>query len=610
MPSQFFGLNIGAGALSAFQTSINVTANNISNVQTVGYTRQSATLESTDAIRFYTKYGSIGTGVAATEIRQERDLFYDAKYWENSGSKGFYEQKLYYLDQIESVFTDNDTQEGFSTIFAKMFNALDTVKNNAADESVRNQFIHQAQSLCTYFNALHTSLQEIQEDANEEIKNSVDCINTYSSKIALLNKQINTVEISGGFANELRDERAKLIDELSAIVDVETTEYEVQNTYGENLGGTNYTVMINGQVLVDGNDYRALKCTSSSYKKSMGDIEGLYEIKWADTGMRFAATTGTANGSLKALFDIRDGNYNQNLTGEITAISENSFTISPPSITNINALNLPDEGQVIVNNTVYTYDGWSAEVGENGELTSFTFNLKEPLSQNEVTKLVGRELSQSDSIGAMGIPYYQQQLNEFLREFTKLFNEIEQKGETLNGEQMGSFFVGTTKTGVVYDFDEWQKDENGEYPSTISSETDSYYQLTAETIVINEKSLRDPGYFSTAATVKDGADAYDIVEELLTLQEDVTMFRGDDASSFLEKLISDISVDTEKVETYSKNYTNLDTVISNMRTSVSGVDEDEEALSLIKFQNAYNLASKVISVMSELYDKLINETGV
>ena len=134
--------------------------------------------------------------------------------------------------------------------------------------------------------------------------------------------------------------------------------------------------------------------------------------------------------------------------------------------------------------------------------------------------------------------------------------------------------------------------------------------MTAETIVINNRSLREPGYFSTAETVKDGADAYDVVEELLTLQSGVTMFRGDDAESFLEKLISDISVDTEKVETYYNNYFNLDTVITNMRTSVSGVDEDEEALNLIKFQNAYNLASKVISVMSQLYDKLINETGV
>ena len=65
-----------------------------------------------------------------------------------------------------------------------------------------------------------------------------------------------------------------------------------------------------------------------------------------------------------------------------------------------------------------------------------------------------------------------------------------------------------------------------------------------------------------------------------------------------------------KTNTNYKNYFNLQTAVNNQRTSVSGVDEDEEALNLIKFQNAYNLASKVISVMAEMYDKLINETGV
>ena len=95
MPSQFFGLNIGASALSSFQTSVNTTANNIAKVQTKGYTRQTTTLQSTDPIRVYSRYGSTGTGVTATAITQERNLYYDTKYWQNSSSKGYYEQKLY-----------------------------------------------------------------------------------------------------------------------------------------------------------------------------------------------------------------------------------------------------------------------------------------------------------------------------------------------------------------------------------------------------------------------------------------------------------------------------------------------------------------------------------
>lgn len=143
-----------------------------------------------------------------------------------------------------------------------------------------------------------------------------------------------------------------------------------------------------------------------------------------------------------------------------------------------------------------------------------------------------------------------------------------------------------------------------------TTKEDSYYNITADNVAVNSKSLQDPSYFSTATEMNNGEAKYDIAEKLLTLQKDVKMFRGDSAESFLETLLSDITVDVDKTNTNYKNYFNLQTAVNNQRTSVSGVDEDEEALNLIKFQNAYNLASKVISVMAEMYDKLINETGV
>ena len=186
MPSQFFGLNIGASGLAAYQASINTTANNIANVQTAGYSRQETTLEATAPLRVYAKYGSAGTGVAATAIRQQRDVYYDTKYWENNSSLGYFEQKLYYLAQVENVFADDGVQQGFSSIFSKMFNGLDTLNGgNASDESVRNQFIHQAQTLCTYFNSVADSLRETQKDCNEEITLVVQNINAIGEKIAL-----------------------------------------------------------------------------------------------------------------------------------------------------------------------------------------------------------------------------------------------------------------------------------------------------------------------------------------------------------------------------------------------------------------------------------------
>lgn len=619
MPSQFFGLNIAASGLSAFQASVNTTANNIANVQTQGYTRQTTNLESSDPLRVYTRYGSTGTGVSAVSITQERNLYYDTKYWENSSSAGFFSQKIYYLDQIQEVLRDDSTQDGFTTIFSKMFNGLDTLKTNGADESVRNQFIHQAQSLCTYFNALSQNLTELQEDCNEEIKSTVSNINSISQKVAMLNKEINMIEVRGGHANELRDQRANLIDELSSIVSVETQEFVVHNSNGQDLGGTNYRVMINGQMLVDGNDYRTLECVSSEYKQNLSDADGMYSIVWEDTKMDFAATTGTAGGSLKALFSVRDGNNKENLKGTISEVSADGMqiTIKNPTVTDPNALNIPANGQVMLGGKHYTYESWSAEVGEDG-ITSFTFTLSEAL-EGDPAAYANKTLSCGNSVDAMGVPYYQAQINEFIRNFTQAFNDIEKKGVDLNGSPMGSFFVGESVTGTIYDVDEYDaaiaaaraaQEAGGTYQYTLTSEMDSYYKVTASTVEVNARSLQDPTYFSTATEIINGQDKFDIAEELLTLQKGVKMFRGDSAESFLETLLSDITVDVNKTEIYSNNYTNLCNTINNQRISVSGVDEDEEAVNLVKFQNAYNLASKVISVMSEIYNKLINETGV
>lgn len=621
MPSQFFGLNIAGSGLAAYQAAINTTANNVSNVQKEGYSRQETTLEASSALRVYAAYGSTGTGIVATEIKQQRDLYYDSKYWENNAKLGYFDQKLYYLSQVEEYFEDNGVDMGFSTIFSSMFNGLDTLNGgNASDSSVRNQFIYRADNLCTYFNSVATSLESIQKDLNEEIYSTVSNINAIGEKIALLNKEINQIEVRGGYANELRDERALLLDELSSMVAVTTDEYEVPNSYGKSLGGTNFTVFINGQVLVDGNDNRTLECISDKYKNNQTDAEGMYEIKWKDTGTDFAATTGTAGGKLKGLFDLRDGNNTESLKGIATKLTPNengvydSITITDLSNTSISALNIPEWGTVTAGNKTFEYSSWEAEVDADGNLVNVTFHLDKPVAQSELHLVADREIVVGKSVDAMGIPYYLAQFNEFLRDFTQLFNDIQKTGETLDGEKMGAFFVGETDTGVIFDFDGWgDVDENGNRlptPTTISSRSDGYHQLTAFNATVNQKSISEPGYFATTKNISNGADAYELVTEMMKLQNDTIIYRGDNASAFLERIVSDISVDTEKNTVYYENYFNMSGVIKTQRTSVSGVDEDEEALHLVKFQNAYNLSSKVVQILTEIYDKLINETGV
>lgn len=260
--SQFFGLNIASSALSAFQASINTAANNVSNVQTKGYSKQVTNLEASGALRVNAKYGTTGTGVTAKSIERLRDAYYDTKYRDNQSDFGRYEKKLYYMQQIEMYYEDDHKEIGFSTLLKKMFNNLDTVQTHTGDENVRKQFISSAQSLATYFNGMASNLSDMQTGVNQEVKNSVDTINSIAQKIALINRQINQIEIQGGHASELRDQRDVLVDQLSGIVPIEISETPIKNSnYPDmDLGIYNYAVKLNGQKLVNGYEYQTLTC--------------------------------------------------------------------------------------------------------------------------------------------------------------------------------------------------------------------------------------------------------------------------------------------------------------------------------------------------------------
>ena len=617
MPSTFFGLTIASSGLSAYQASLNTTANNVSNVRTEGYTRQVANLQASEALRVSAKYGTQGSGVTVTSIKQVRSEYYDVKYWENQASLGLFETKLNYLQQIENYYIDDDTAKGFSTILNDMFNALDTMKNNAGDVNVRQQFISNAQNFTTYFNSVAIGLGQVQDTVNEEIKSTVENINSIGEKIAILNNQINTLEIQGGYANELRDQRALLIDELSSIVPVEVSEVPVSNSnFPDMLTGANYyTVKINGQLFVDTEQYNTLVCVAREDKINQSDMEGMYDIYWEETGSKFNAGSEVALGSLKGLFDIRDGNNAENFTGKITNVTNSTITISEAlSITSIETMTMPQEGVLTIAGKDYSYKNFTYTTDAEGNIASYTFELDEALSSEQMTAVSGRKASIGASIDSMGIPYYMAQMNEFLRSFALSFNEIVNDGQDLNGVKADyySFFTGTdayTKEEILF------QTISGDTTYSIDSKDKdtafySYYFLTCQNVCVSDICVDEPSAFATTVNIADGVDKYELVEQMALLKSDTPLYRGGGADDFLKCMISDISVDTQESQIFYKNYANIAEAVSKQRTSVSGVDEDEEALNLVKFQNAYNLSSKMVSVLTEVYDRLILETGV
>ena len=91
---------------------------------------------------------------------------------------------------------------------------------------------------------------------------------------------------------------------------------------------------------------------------------------------------------------------------------------------------------------------------------------------------------------------------------------------------------------------------------------------------------------------------------------DKPIFRNSNAQEYLHSIVAEISVDVSKADSFERNYSNIKQSIENQRLSYSGVDGDEEAMDLVKYQEAFDLAAKMISVMQQIYNKLINEMGL
>lgn len=590
MPSTFFGLNIGTTGLYTYKTALNTTGHNVANAETEGYSRQVVLQKAGTALRVNSSYGMVGSGVDVTGIERVRNFYYDQKYWKNNTTYGEYSSKAEYAVKIQSYLNEVKLQ-GFTVSFNSLNESLQELAKDPSNNSVRTQVSSYGQSLAEYFNSLSTNLQNIQEECNFEIKNQVDRINSIGKQIAVLTKQISTIEVNGGIANDLRDERSLLEDELSQFINISVSEEKV----GAGVGVYSYTVKINNQVLVDSHESAELKVVPRKDKINQNDIVGLYDVEWTN-GQSFRIQSPTIGGSLQALFAVRDGNNGENLRGQVTGTAgDTKVTLEGTNINEIEKLNIPYSGIITIDNNEYNYSSFTAiphtttdpVTGAVKKTYTYEFTLDKGLMAN----VSGSPAKVGESIDYKGIPYYMGQLNEFIRTYSKAFNDIHKSGEDLSGNAGTDFFTG------------------GKYVKEFAN-AEEYYFLTAANFSVSDEIYKNPSKIVTAKEVTNGVENSSILASLIALKNDKGMFKQGAPASFLQTMVADIGIDTKAAESFSKSQKDILSMIDNQRLSISGVDADEEAMNLVRYQYAYNLSAQVISVMNEIYDKLINQMGV
>lgn len=575
----WFGLSIATQGLYVARGALDVTAHNISNAETDGYSRQRVIQEATRPIDTGSKAGMWGTGAEIKEIRRVRDQYFDTKFWNSNSSLSEFNAKKLHLEQLEKMFNE-PSDSGFSTSYNKFMDSLQSLTINPSDPSYKAQAIGMASNVASYFNTVSTNMSEYQRDLNQQVKQLVGEVNDLASQISKLNEQVYTLEMGGNQANDLRDQRDLLLDKLSAIVPVDVSYIEDSFGYDEML------LKINGETLLRHGDYNTLKVTEREFKRNPEDVGGLFDISWSN-GNTFYINHEGMTGELQAVVDIRDGNNSSNFKGTISSVTSATEIV----LKDTNRYDVDETGEIVINNIRYEYKVKSYDEA-SGELT-LELTTDPPAKPDMVAGDVGEIATMGSKNYTKGIPYYKEKLNEFVREFAKQFNQILTKGQLADGTFANSFFV--------------TKDINKGLPGTGIDLSDpySYTQITAENFAVSEDIINDHTKFATVYSAASGESDTSLILDLIKIKTEKN-FSNSDPANYMEMMIADIGIDSMKAQTFASNQTSINHTINNQRLSVLSVDLNEESMNMVKYQQAYNVAAKMINTFDELCDTTIN----
>ena len=276
------GLEIGKRALMAQQLSMNLTGHNIANVNTPGFSRQGAIMESN--IPMVLPFGSLGTGVDVSDIRRIRSLFLDQQFRSESHKLGKWRFLNQTWSQVESIYNEPE-DTGLSALLDSFWNSWQDLANNPESESARVAVREQASLLINSFHHLSTQLRDLRESLDADINTMVLQINNTAAQIADLNQSIVSAELTGNIANDLRDRRDYLVDQLSQSVNVGVLEQS----------NGSYTVLLGGMALVDGSSSLQIATETQS-----GGTSVTTRIFFQGTGIDIEHPSGQLEGILEA----------------------------------------------------------------------------------------------------------------------------------------------------------------------------------------------------------------------------------------------------------------------------------------------------------------------
>ena len=288
MGSTFFGLNIAVKGLQAQQMALDVTSHNIANANTVGYTRQDVIMETTLPIKTY--QGFVGTGVDIGEIRRIRDEFLDIQMRTENKSLGEWDVKADILGKLE-VIINEPSESGLCTVMDEYWESWQQLSKDPESTAVRSTVMQSGLALTDAFNHMDRQYDDLQADINRVIAVKAEEINSIGQQLKDLNYQIMKAEADGTKANDLRDKRDLLVEQLSKIVDIQVVEDQF-SSLNVTIGGRSLVNRTNlGEIRFTNNELDPTAAKLEWIEPLTGEVQGNLQVK---------------GGELKGYLDVRD----------------------------------------------------------------------------------------------------------------------------------------------------------------------------------------------------------------------------------------------------------------------------------------------------------------
>ena len=556
---------IGVSGLQTSQNALNSTAHNLSNIETEGYTRQQTLLED----RFYNTIGNAavsakqsGLGVEYAEVRQVRDAFLDQSYREENGRKEFYEIAYETSTEIETLLGEMEGAS-FHDSLNGYWVAVQELQKDPTSSVVQGQFVTTALQFLERAQAVYDGLNHFQDNLNARVTDQVKLINEYGHKIKELNDAIKKTEIGQEEANDLRDARNLIIDKLSGMCNISYSE-TVDNVVEVSVEGTPFV------------------CRDRVFEMDvkLDEATGFNTPIWPwnddvevfDLNRQINSIDDTDVGELKAILLMR-GDRRANYTDLSTdrEIAGNHYDVYNEGYTDASG----KEKVATKNSVVLTMQ---AEL--DNLIHSLTTTVNDVLCNEQGKPVEERYYASKEDLP---IELFQRLgQNDRYKEYTGGVDAEHPYGA-------GWYYV---------------PEDDSNAPVEVSS------MYTLSNLKINPDLLKEPTKLSfltkdkQADQPKADALAQAFKDPFGRLNPDNN--KEYNFTDYYDSMVVQIGNTGFIYKTIADSQNATTTQLENARQAVMGVSSNEELSNMIKFQNAYNAASRYINAVDAMLDHLIN----